>query len=129
MIVRCTKTKFSIKDFFSKCDQIRRFLWIWSHLLEKSFTKTYWEIFHKNIIFCAVSLFLSFSLFFFALTKMIALLLEHQQKYISYHMLKYISNKALLKRNCSTGASCEFSKILNFAKYFRTIFMEVLFSG
>ena len=28
--------KFSIKDFFSKFDQIRSFLWIWSHLLEKS---------------------------------------------------------------------------------------------
>ena len=26
--------KFSIKDFFSKCDQIRRKLWIWSHLLK-----------------------------------------------------------------------------------------------
>ena len=29
------KMKFSIKDFFSKCDQIRRKLWIWSHLLKK----------------------------------------------------------------------------------------------
>ena len=28
--------KFSIKDFFSKCDQIRRFLQICSHLLKKS---------------------------------------------------------------------------------------------
>ena len=28
--------KFLIKDFFSKCDQIRRKLWIWSHLLKKS---------------------------------------------------------------------------------------------
>ena len=28
--------KFSIKDFFSKCDQIRRKLRIWSHLLKKS---------------------------------------------------------------------------------------------
>ena len=27
--------KFSIKDFFSKCDQIRRFQRIWSHLLKK----------------------------------------------------------------------------------------------
>ena len=27
--------KFSIRDFFSKCDQIRRKLWIWSHLLKK----------------------------------------------------------------------------------------------
>ena len=28
------KMKFSIKDFFSKCDQIRSFLWIWLHLLK-----------------------------------------------------------------------------------------------
>ena len=28
--------KLSIKDFFSKGDQIRRKLWIWSHLLKKS---------------------------------------------------------------------------------------------
>ena len=27
--------KFSIKDFFSKCDQILRKLRIWSHLLKK----------------------------------------------------------------------------------------------
>ena len=40
------KMKFSIKDFFSKCDQIRRKLWIWSHLLKKSLM--------KNFIFCAV---------------------------------------------------------------------------
>ena len=32
----CTKNEFSIKDFFSKCDQVRRFLQIWSHLLKKS---------------------------------------------------------------------------------------------
>ena len=47
----CTKSvksmKFSIKDFFSKCDQIRRKLRIWSHLLKKSL----------NFIFCAVSRF------------------------------------------------------------------------
>ena len=30
------KIKFSIKDFFSKCDQIRRKLRTWSHLLKKS---------------------------------------------------------------------------------------------
>ena len=29
------KTKISIKDLFSKCDQIRTFLRIWSHLLKK----------------------------------------------------------------------------------------------
>ena len=30
------KMKFSDKDFFSKCDQIRSFLRIWSHLLKQS---------------------------------------------------------------------------------------------
>ena len=40
------KMKFSIKDFFSKCDQIRSFLRIWLHLLKKSLM--------ENFIFCAV---------------------------------------------------------------------------
>ena len=44
----CTKNNFSIKDFFSKCDQIRRKLQIWSHLLKKSLM--------ENFIFCAVSI-------------------------------------------------------------------------
>ena len=44
----CTKNMtFPIKDFFSKCDQIRRKLWIWSHLLKKFLM--------KNFIFCAVT--------------------------------------------------------------------------
>ena len=30
------KGKFSIEDFLSKCDNIRSFLRIWSHLLKKS---------------------------------------------------------------------------------------------
>ena len=30
------KMKFSIKDLFGKCDQIRSKLWIWSYLLKKS---------------------------------------------------------------------------------------------
>ena len=30
------KMKFSSEGFFSKCDQIRSFLRIWSHLLKKS---------------------------------------------------------------------------------------------
>ena len=49
VIFFCTlrkKMKFSIKDFFSKCGQIRRKMRIWSHLLKKSLT--------KNFIFWAV---------------------------------------------------------------------------
>ena len=38
--------KFSIRDSFSKCDQIRRKLRIWSHLLKKSLM--------ENFVFCAV---------------------------------------------------------------------------
>ena len=33
--------KFSIKDFFKECEQIRSFLRIWSHLLKKSFTENF----------------------------------------------------------------------------------------
>ena len=40
------KMKFSIKDFISKYDQIRRKLRIWSHLLKKSLL--------ENFTFCAV---------------------------------------------------------------------------
>ena len=40
------KMKFSIKDLFSKCDQIRNFLRIWSHLMKKSLM--------ENFIFSAV---------------------------------------------------------------------------
>ena len=40
------KMKFSITDFFSKYDQIRRKLRIWSHLLKKSVTE---------IFFCSVA--------------------------------------------------------------------------
>ena len=38
--------KSSIKDFFIKFKKIRSFLWIWSHLLQKSLM--------KNFIFCVV---------------------------------------------------------------------------
>ena len=40
------KKEFSIWDFVSKCDQIRIFLRIWSHLLKKSLMESF--------IFCAV---------------------------------------------------------------------------
>ena len=40
------KMNFSIKDFFNKCDQMRRFLRIWSYMLKKSLM--------ENFLFCAV---------------------------------------------------------------------------
>ena len=44
--LHCTQKKLSIKDFFSRFDQICSFLRIWSHLLQKSLL--------KNFIFSAV---------------------------------------------------------------------------
>ena len=41
------KRRFSFTDYFSKCDQIRSFLRIWSHLLKKSVT--------ENLIFCVMN--------------------------------------------------------------------------
>ena len=46
LINTAQKTKFSIKDFFSKFDQIRSILRIWSHLLMKSLM--------ENFHFCSV---------------------------------------------------------------------------
>ena len=45
------KMKFSIKNFSSKCDQIRMKLRIWSHLLKKSLM--------ENFIFCAVKVYIT----------------------------------------------------------------------
>ena len=47
VLVTAQKMKFSIKDFFGKCDQIRSFLRIWSHLPKKSLM--------ENFVFYAVS--------------------------------------------------------------------------
>ena len=51
--------KFSIKNFFSKCDQILRKLRIWSHLLKKFLM--------ENFTFCAVSVVLNNQLLGFSL--------------------------------------------------------------
>ena len=45
--INAQKMMFSINDFFTKCDQIRSFLRIWSHLLKKCLM--------ENFIFCAVN--------------------------------------------------------------------------
>ena len=54
------KMKFPIKDFFSKCDQIRKKLWIWSHLLKTSLMENFifvqWRIFtFYAVIICSKS--------------------------------------------------------------------------
>ena len=41
--------KFSIKDFFSKCDQIRSFLRVWSHLLKESLLENFHFLCSVNV--------------------------------------------------------------------------------
>ena len=41
MILSAQKMKFSIRDFFSKCNQIQRKLQIWSHLFTKSLMENF----------------------------------------------------------------------------------------
>ena len=48
-MINAQNMKFSIKDFFSKCEQIRSFLRIWSYLLKKSLM--------ENLLFCTVDIF------------------------------------------------------------------------
>ena len=45
--ITAQKLEFSITDIFSKCDQIRRKLRIWSHLLKKYLM--------ENFVFCVMN--------------------------------------------------------------------------
>ena len=65
------KIKFSIEDFFSKCDQIRRKLQIWSHFLKKLLIEnfTFYAIIYTmkllnetNSVFITIQFFLPFLL-------------------------------------------------------------------
>ena len=58
------KMKFSIKDFFSKCYQMRNFLRIWSHLLKKSLIEI--------LIFC--ELIMSTTMLFYLYCELLTLL-------------------------------------------------------
>ena len=51
-LLHYTKKKISMKDFFSKCDQIRCFLPIWAHLLKKSLMEN--SIFFALLGLCLV---------------------------------------------------------------------------
>ena len=50
--ITAQEMKFCIKDSFSKCEQIRRKLRIWSHFLKKSLK--------ENFIFCTMHIFVKY---------------------------------------------------------------------
>ena len=49
MACNAQKMKFFMKDFFSKCDHIRRKLLIWSHLLMKSLMQNF-ILWGRNVV-------------------------------------------------------------------------------
>ena len=51
---KAQKMKFSVKDFFSKFDQIRHLLWIWSYLLKKSLMKNFFLVQCKMKLFAKI---------------------------------------------------------------------------
>ena len=92
------KMRFSIKDFFSKCEQICSSLRIWSHLLKKSSM--------ENFLFCVVDV----------------LQKRCSWKFRNIHrktlVLECLSNKfSSLKKDSNTGVFP-----LKFEKFFRTAF-------
>ena len=79
--------KLFIKDFFSKCDQIRRKLQIWSHLLK--------EIFNGKLHFCTVMCYKLLSYFCWLIGK----LKENHMFEAAAHILEYY-----IKVNVESGA-------------------------
>ena len=57
-IFTAQKVKFSMKGYLSKCDQIRSFLRIWSHLLKKSLMEnfTFCSVFAALVSICEIAL-------------------------------------------------------------------------
>ena len=75
------KMKFSIKAFFSKCDQIRRKLWIWLHLLKKSLMENF-------IFLCSEQPYVSMTI-----VQRIKLIFDEYNLLLNYYLifiLKYI---------------------------------------
>ena len=92
------KMKFSIKDFISKCDQIRWKLRIWSYLLKNSLM--------ENFIFCAVRLVSrtplhGYSSSVYLYSKCI-LIFNSAQAHITYQLLEtdYLIQDYTLPNNC-----------------------------
>ena len=71
------KIKFSIEDFFSKCDQIRSFLRIWLYLLKNSLI--------ENFIFCAVYIAIRSKM-----RKHNAIVEQHVRKFSLYFPLQFL---------------------------------------
>ena len=99
---RITALKFSIKDFFSKCDQIRSKLRIWSHLLKKFLM--------ENFVFCVV--YRKTARYFFLVIQRFSCITQHIKEHSTFlksNNLRYKKKKKncqILVEKHSSGFRC-----------------------
>ena len=114
--------KFSIKDFFTKCDQIHRKQWICSYLLKKSLM--------ENFIFCAVLMqkvsSLPFCKYYLHCLKSVYIQ-SYSGPHFSTFRLNSISYSAGMRENEDQNKS-EYKRFLRSASvvYFQTKYMVLL---
>ena len=96
----CTKMKFSIKDFFSKCDQIRSCLRIWSHLPKKSLM--------ENFILSAVNASVVYKIKMkrFSLNQLISNMVSLDTPISRFQSNMLKSTQQELNKNFKQGSSC-----------------------
>ena len=99
------KLKFSIKDFFGKCDQIRRKLQIWSHLLKKSLMENFFCAMEASRSDLWFSLFAPFSINFSILKKSWNSLFP--QNYFGCIYFERIRDICIHKMFYELGITCE----------------------
>ena len=73
-----------MKDFFSKCDQNRSFLRIWSHLLKKSFMENFFCAVYEPITILPARSVFTFQIKFFVVSIYYHIFLNHFIPLVSY---------------------------------------------
>ena len=112
------KMKFSVKDFFSKCNQIRRKPWIWSPLLKKSLMENfifYGVFLSCNDLVCAYLKFCDQDLFTHLWLTIELICTRSRVKY-----------KNLAEIKCRSNSKEQEWKILSLPQYF-TFFIKLCF--
>ena len=81
------KMKFLFKSFFSKCDQIRKKLWIWSNLLNKFLMENF-NFFAVKVSPCSFPMQKLFS--FIEKIRHLVIFNFHKTKFVTFHYKKML---------------------------------------
>ena len=107
---------FSIKDFFSKCEQIRRFLRIWAHLLKKFLMENFFiqYITHQKLHFVGQQ-WLQFHIWFImTFCYKMRQLFYYKMRQVVYYKMRYsydefrqlLQNAPILLQNATVIIKC-----------------------